>query len=59
MIRPRAGDFCFSDSCLNIMLDEISMYADLGANGVVIGALDEKFNIDLKATEKLYNKAGK
>ena len=39
LIRPRFGDFLYSKEELEQMCEEIRMYRDLGANGVVIGAV--------------------
>lgn len=39
MIRPRGGDFLYSDSELLVMLEDISACAQLGVAGIVIGCL--------------------
>lgn len=57
MIRPRAGDFLFSQAEVNTMSDDILMAKDLGADGVVIGALTENRTIDLAVCEKLMRSA--
>ena len=41
IIRPRGGDFEFSDSEIDIMREDIKMCKELGAYGVVIGQLKE------------------
>ena len=46
MIRPRFGDFLYSKEELEQMCEEIRMYRDLGANGVVIGALTQVVELD-------------
>ena len=38
LIRPRFGDFLYTDAEQNIMCREIEQFAARGANGVVIGA---------------------
>lgn len=53
MIRPRAGDFLFNQAEVTTMCDDILMAKDLGADGVVIGALTENREIDLSVCEKL------
>lgn len=53
MIRPRAGDFCFSDSELDAMLCDIKVAATMGAHGVVIGVMNKDFTINAKAVKKL------
>lgn len=39
LIRPRFGDFLYTDAEYDIMCREIALFADRGANAVVIGAL--------------------
>ena len=40
MIRPRAGDFYYSDDEFDVMRRDLLMAKQLGANGVVFGILD-------------------
>ncbi len=47
LIRPREGDFCYSDAELEIMLDDIRVCREAGAAGVVVGALTDKGQLDL------------
>lgn len=42
LIRPREGNFCYTDAELAIMTDDIHFCREAGADGVVIGALDER-----------------
>lgn len=54
MIRPRAGDFCYSPAELALMLDQIAMAAGAGADGVVFGVLQAPDHcIDLAASQRL------
>src|SRR5436853_7891797 len=39
IIRPRGGDFVYSDAEVDVMRREIDAARSLGAHGVVIGAL--------------------
>ena len=39
LIRPRFGDFCYSDYEMEQIKEEIKMFRELGADGVVIGVL--------------------
>ena len=60
MIRPRAGDFCYSPAELALMLDQIHRAAAAGADGVVFGVLrasDQR--IDLAASRRLLDAAGR
>lgn len=56
IIRPRGGSFEFSKEEIEIMLEDIKMCKDLGAYGVVIGAL-AKNEIDLVATKLMVEAA--
>ena len=38
LIRPRFGDFLYSEEEIQVMEEEIKMYREMGAEGVVIGA---------------------
>ena len=37
LIRPRFGDFLYSDYEVNIIRNEIKMFKELGADGIVVG----------------------
>lgn len=53
IIRPRAGDFLYSDEEFEIMMNDVRLCKDLGCDGVVIGLLKSDGTIDLKRTAKL------
>ena len=53
MIRPRSGDFLYSDEEMEIMKDDIRCAANLGADGVVFGCLNATGVIDREKTMKL------
>lgn len=53
MIRPRGGDFVYSDQEIEIMLEDIQMARQAGSQGVVFGALDSDNHLDTKNMEKL------
>lgn len=57
MIRPRGGDFLYSDEEYRMMLEDIQISKNLGADGVVIGLLDEDGNIDKMRTSALVEAA--
>lgn len=46
MIRHHARSFIYSDEDIKIMLKDIEKVKELGANGIVVGMLDEKNNIN-------------
>ncbi len=58
LIRPRFGDFCYSDYEFNIMKEEVSMFRELGADGIVIGVLLPEGNLDLERMGQLTALAG-
>ena len=58
LIRPRFGDFLYSKEELEQMCEEIRTYRELGANGVVIGALTPDGDLDLDAMRRMMNCAG-
>jgi copper homeostasis protein len=52
-IRPRAGDFFYTDREFQIMESDIRMAKQLGMDGVVLGLLDEKRHVDVQRTARL------
>lgn len=57
LIRPRFGDFCYTEYEVAVMEQEIAMFRELGADGVVIGALTPDGAVDWKIMERLLAKA--
>ena len=55
LIRPRAGDFNYSDTEIKVMINDLIRLKDLGVEGVVIGISDEKGSIPLSNLEKILN----
>jgi copper homeostasis protein len=53
IIRPRAGDFCYSDEELECMRHDIEIAKREGANGVVLGILQPDGNVDIQRTRQL------
>lgn len=53
IIRPRGGDFLYSDPELDIMRRDIEMCGEAGADGVVLGLLLAGGTIDVDRTAKL------
>lgn len=58
LIRPRSGDFVYSDSELRVMISDIKKCRELGVNGVVFGALTPGGDIDMDACRKMAEAAG-
>jgi len=57
IIRPRGGDFCYSDLEYDIMIQDIKTAREIGADGVVIGILAIDGTIDLQRTKYLVDLA--
>jgi copper homeostasis protein len=53
MIRPQPGDFIYSESTLNKMLDEIKTFDNMGADGFVFGCLTSDNYVNTSQLEKL------
>ncbi|GGE36653.1 copper homeostasis protein CutC [Streptococcus himalayensis] len=53
MIRPRGGNFVYDKAELEEMLEDIRLSQELGAQGVVFGALTEQGQLDKPALEQL------
>ena len=49
LIRPRQGDFLYDSDEVAVMIRDIIACAQMGVNGVVIGALDPFGNVDVDA----------
>ena len=57
LIRPRGGDFVYSDEEVSAMLGSIALCGAMGANGVVIGALLPDGPVDRKTVGRLVSAA--
>ena len=57
IIRARGGDFLYSKSEIKAMKWDISLCQDLGANGVVVGALNTQGEVDMEAMRSLMESA--
>lgn len=53
MIRPRGGDFCYSDTEFEVMKADIETAKELGADGVVFGILTPDGRVDTARTKEL------
>ena len=58
LIRPREGNFVYSEDEVDCMINDIRMARKLGAQGVVIGALTPEGDIDLQACKRMIDTAG-
>ena len=57
IIRPRGGDFLYTDEELEIMLHDVKLCKQLGCDGVVVGLLNSDGSIDIKRTSQLVEAA--
>lgn len=57
IIRPRGGDFCYSDLEFESMARDVEFAKQLGADGVVIGILKPSGIVDRKRTQALVERA--
>lgn len=53
IIRPRPGDFCYSDEEVDIMRRDIELAKSSGADGVVLGILLPSGQVDVARTRQL------
>jgi copper homeostasis protein len=53
LIRPRFGDFCYTEHEMEIMKLQIRNLKAAGVEGVVIGVLDENGNLDILKIQEL------
>lgn len=58
IIRPRGGDFLYSDVEKEIMLEDVRMSRRLGVDGVVFGALTAEGDVDMEFMRQLMKEAG-
>src|SRR6185295_9866320 len=57
IIRPRGGDFLYTDAEFEIMMHDVKLCKELNCDGVVIGLLNADGTIDVKRTSKLIETA--
>ncbi len=58
LIRPRDGEFCYTDSEIETMIADIRFCSEIGVDGVVVGALTPEGNVDMSACRRLMDAAG-
>lgn len=57
LIRPRFGDFCYTEHEMEIMKSQICALKEAGVEGVVIGVLDVDGNLDISKMKELMQEA--
>lgn len=58
IIRPRGGDFLYSEAEIQSMLYDIEMAKQLQVHGVVVGCLTKEGDIDVPLLKRLVEAAG-
>lgn len=53
MIRPRGGDFCYSEAEFSVMKEDIKIAKEIGADCVVFGILTPNGHVDIERTSQL------
>ncbi len=53
LIRPRTGDFCYSDAEYEVIKEDIRLCKEAKAKGIVIGFLKKDFAIDVERTAEI------
>ena len=57
LIRPRFGDFCYTEYEFDIIRSEVRRFRELGAQGVVIGMLRPDGSLDVEHLAQLMEEA--
>jgi copper homeostasis protein len=58
MIRPRAGDFLYSESEFNTMQRDVEIALEMGADGIMCGCLSPDGSLDVKRMKDLKKRSG-
>jgi copper homeostasis protein len=53
LVRPRAGNFVYSDAEYEIIKNDVIFCKNLGVNAIVVGFLRDDFTIDIKKTSDI------
>ncbi|KIJ66244.1 hypothetical protein HYDPIDRAFT_109238 [Hydnomerulius pinastri MD-312] len=57
MVRPRTGDFVYSEDELGVMLEDINAFKECRVQGVVLGVLTSDGTIDVEQVQRLVSVA--
>lgn len=58
LVRPRFGDFLYTDYEFQMIAEDVSMFSRLGADGIVAGCLKPEGELDVERMKILREKAG-
>jgi copper homeostasis protein len=53
LVRPRAGNFVYSDAEFFTIMDDVMYCKNLGINAIVVGFLKDDFTIDVEKTAEI------
>ncbi len=53
LIRPRVGGFYYTPQETQTMIQDIKLFSEAGADGIVIGALNPDFSLDIQTMQDL------
>jgi len=56
LIRPRSGDFTYTDTEFDVILADVAQFKAMGAEGIVCGILNKDHSLDIGRTEKVLEK---
>ena len=57
LIRPRVGGFYYTPQEVQTMIQDVQLFTESGAEGIVIGALERDFTLDKKTMQQLITTA--
>ncbi|WP_087066590.1 copper homeostasis protein CutC [Intestinibacillus massiliensis] len=57
LLRPRYGDFLYSEPEFAVLLEEVSLFREAGADGVVVGCLTADGALDMPRMQALVQRA--
>lgn len=52
MIRPRPGDFLYSEEEIDVMLEDVYTFKKYGVRGFVVGILTRDGRVDIERTKR-------
>ena len=58
LIRPRFGDFCYTEDEFEIIKQEVTQFREAGADGIVIGILKPDGSLNYEQMDQLVKEAG-
>lgn len=58
LLRPRFGDFLYSEEELEILIRQASLFKEAGADNLVIGCLTKEGRLDMEANARIIEAAG-